>query len=136
MEQYILKFALVAEIERLQCPEHGYCLDKLLDFIDTLEVKEVQEEPVSEELEEIVDDYTSKVLERINCLIGNQPVGEEISKAVEFGAHWQKEQDIKHGYVTFLQGEKHFANYILEMINNGWHIMAIKTACNDKIKEV
>ena len=41
MEKYIKKDAIVGEIERLQCPEHGYCLDTLLDFINTLEVKEV-----------------------------------------------------------------------------------------------
>ena len=42
MAQYIDKEPLVAEIERLQryCPEHGNCLDGILSFIDTLEVKE------------------------------------------------------------------------------------------------
>lgn len=32
------KDALVAEIERLITPENGYSMEKLLDFIDTLEV--------------------------------------------------------------------------------------------------
>lgn len=41
MEQYIPKSVVVAEIERLITPENGYSMDKLLDFIDTLEVKEV-----------------------------------------------------------------------------------------------
>ena len=43
MAQYIDKEPLVAEIERLQryCPEHGNCLDGILSFIDTLEVKDV-----------------------------------------------------------------------------------------------
>ena len=35
------KDALVVEIERLITPENGYSMDKLLDFIDTLEVKEM-----------------------------------------------------------------------------------------------
>ena len=34
------KDAVVAEIERLITPENGYSMDKLLDFIDSLEVKE------------------------------------------------------------------------------------------------
>ena len=53
---------------------------------------ELQEESVSNDLEEAVDGYTRKVLEKTNLLIGNQPVGEEISKAVKFGAKWQKEK--------------------------------------------
>ena len=67
MEQYIPKSALVAEIKNrlagISDICQGYIADKkmgaeyallneLLDFIDTLEVKEVQEEPVSEDLEE------------------------------------------------------------------------------------
>ena len=43
MGQYISKSALVAEIDRLITPENGHSMDKLLDFIDTLEVKEVDE---------------------------------------------------------------------------------------------
>ena len=41
MAHYINKDALVEEIERLMTPECGYSMNKLLDFIDTLEVKEV-----------------------------------------------------------------------------------------------
>ena len=41
MAHYIDKDALVAEIERLMTPECGYSMNKLLDFIDTIEVKEV-----------------------------------------------------------------------------------------------
>lgn len=67
-------------------------LRELKSYIDSL-----QEESVSEDLEEAVDSYTRKVLERTNCLIGNQPVGEEISKAVKFGAKWQKEQMMAKG---------------------------------------
>ena len=64
------------------------CLVSLLKLIDTL-----QDEPVSKDLEEIIDGYTRTVLERTNCLIGNQSVGEEISKAVKFGANWQEAKD-------------------------------------------
>lgn len=41
MAHLIDKDALVAEIERLMTPECGYSMNKLLDYIDTLEVKEV-----------------------------------------------------------------------------------------------
>lgn len=64
MKAYIDKTALIAEIERRlkgleDCHADriaGYAgeisgLKRLLSFIDTLEVKEVEEEPVSEDLE-------------------------------------------------------------------------------------
>jgi hypothetical protein len=35
------KDAVLAEIERFACPEHGSLCDRLLDFINSLEVKEV-----------------------------------------------------------------------------------------------
>lgn len=35
------KDAVVTEIERLMTPECGYSMNKLLDYIETLEVKEV-----------------------------------------------------------------------------------------------
>lgn len=41
MAHLIDKDAIVAEIERLACPEHGSLCDKLLEFLDSLEVKEV-----------------------------------------------------------------------------------------------
>jgi hypothetical protein len=59
MEQYISKSALVAGIEKLKCNlcpdfyEYNYdaakveLLEKIENFINTLKVKEVQEEPVS-----------------------------------------------------------------------------------------
>ncbi len=46
MAQYISKDALVAEIERLMTPECGYSMNKLLDFIDTLEVKDPYEQTI------------------------------------------------------------------------------------------
>lgn len=44
----------------------------------------------SEDLEEASEEYTGKVLERTNMLIGNQPVGEEIEAAFKAGAQWQQ----------------------------------------------
>ena len=45
MEHLIDKDAIVAEIERLMTPECGYSMNKLLDYINNLEVKEVDDEP-------------------------------------------------------------------------------------------
>ena len=39
--ELIDKDALVAEIERLMTPECGYSMNKLIDFLESLEVKEV-----------------------------------------------------------------------------------------------
>ena len=70
------KSALVAEIERLQCPEHGYCLDTLLDFIDTLEVKEdnfLTEKKSEKELAEIyIDIFAKKFGDKLPQLKGKQ----------------------------------------------------------------
>lgn len=41
MAHFIDKDALVEEIERLMTPECGYSMNKLIDFLESLEVKEV-----------------------------------------------------------------------------------------------
>ena len=104
MESYISKSALVAEIEskkkRAQIlgdnainssmqqffdgMKQG-CVD-ILSFLDTLEVKEVEEEPVSNDLEEAASQYPS-----IICQISPQWTS-EVEKAFKAGAEWQKEQ--------------------------------------------
>ena len=98
--------------------------DRLLSFIDSL-----QEEPVSEDLANAAIEYCG----------GHKGLDARVRAAFVVGANWQKEQiaarDKTLDYYTFENGEKRFAQYILEMISNGWHINAIKTACNDKIKE-
>ena len=106
---------------------------QILSFINSM-----QEEPVSEDLEEAASRYANEEYNRKSpATLPDRCRGcyAPLIYAFKAGAKWQEKQDIKHGYITFLQGEKRFANYILEMINNGWHIVAIKTACNDKIKE-
>lgn len=65
-------------------------LSEIENYINSL-----PEEPVSEDLDEALEEYTRKVLERTNCLIGNQPVGEEIENAFKAGAKWQKAIDNK-----------------------------------------
>ena len=66
MEQYIPKSVLVAEIERLACPEHGSLCDKLLEFLDSLEVKEVDLEKEYEEF--VVNDPVYNKL--VNGIVG------------------------------------------------------------------
>ena len=70
MAQYIDKSALVSEIkERIETYKKGYAngddrradaLEVLLHDIDTLEVKEAKEEPVSEDLEEAASRYAKE----------------------------------------------------------------------------
>ena len=84
MAQYIDKDVLVAEIERLACPEHGSLCDKLLEFLDSLEVKEVGKEPVSEDLEEAAMKY-AKLKHKDDVL---QKI---VSLDFKAGAQWQKE---------------------------------------------
>jgi hypothetical protein len=91
MAQYIDKSALVAEIDRLR-EEKGtfYASDVLYnleDFLDTLEVKEVQEDPVSDEL---LEKAAVEAFKQIVDLGKNSFL--EIFKA---GAQWQKQHLMK-----------------------------------------
>lgn len=96
MEKYISLDALVAEIERLidshkplKTLDPTYCeglddsLDDVLSFIDTLEVKEVKDEPVSNDLEKAAVLYNKK----INFVVG----GEVPNQDFIAGAQWQKD---------------------------------------------
>ena len=85
MIHYIDKSALVAEIERRResnakeryfgrLVEDNY----FLDFLNSLEVKEVQEEPVSEDLEEAAEEWDESLYR---------------SDAFKAGAKWQKAKD-------------------------------------------
>lgn len=70
MAQYIDKSAVVAEIERIkkeECPIDTYegrnklfYFERFLSFLNTLEVKEVHEEHISEDLEEAANQYAKK----------------------------------------------------------------------------
>ena len=109
------------------------------------------EEPASEDLEKAYTEYASERLKLVRQDISGSSYsrdrkmsidifdGYQIEDAFEAGAKWQREQIVKHDktldYYTFENGEKHFAQYILEMIANGWHMEAIKSACKDKIME-
>lgn len=95
MKAYIDKAALVAEIERLidshkplKTLDPTYCeglndsLDNILSFLDTLEMKEVEEEPVSNDLEEAAYQFA-------NCFENHFGLA---SMSFIKGAKWQKER--------------------------------------------
>ena len=114
MTQYIDKSAVVAEIERRQSIVldplnnniHTKRLEEtyksILSFLDTLEVKEVEEETISEDLEYAALLHYPK-MSRISEPHGFIPAdnkshylgdaNEDNRKAFIVGAQWQKEQD-------------------------------------------
>jgi hypothetical protein len=121
MGQYISKDALVAEADRRldelynllpnasdvengtitiseACNTGKYmALESFRDYVDTLEVKEVQEEPVSEEFEKALAEewqgYVDRGAATVDALEDNT---QELAFAKGFyrGANWQKEQMI------------------------------------------
>lgn len=73
MSKYIPADKLIAEIERLNCPEHAYCLDKVLDCISSLQQNQPEvdlEKEISKWLEDgditdtRFDDYDDSDIER------------------------------------------------------------------------
>ena len=101
MKAYINKAAVVAEIDRLQeatmdknqnflSSYHEGIFDGLSmleNFLDTLEVKEVQEEPVSNDLKEAAHLYVDTTIEYFDSE-GNPCC----YLAFKAGAQWQKER--------------------------------------------
>lgn len=102
MVQYIPKSAVVAEIERRlkvhMESNHGFSarydeLKDILSFLDTIEVKEVQEEPVSNDLEETLKDYAYQVAYDLsNDWLEDNATWDDVETAVKLGARWQKQQ--------------------------------------------
>lgn len=97
MAQYINKSALVAEIDRLREEKGAFYASDVLynleDFLDTLEVKEVQEEPVSNDLKDAAIEYCG----------GHKGSDARARAAFVVGANWKKQQMMKDtidGYVT------------------------------------
>ena len=96
----IEKSALVAEIERLvnnqdSALDYEAALEDVRNFIDTLEVKYLQEEPVSKELEKAADIYGDEldnVLAVCDDNDDDNTIGEYAKEAFKAGAQWQKEQ--------------------------------------------
>ena len=102
MAQYIDKVAVVAEVERriketesMQPKFDQFWAGQIsafkgvLKILDTLEVKEVEEEPVSEDLEEAASQYPSAIR-----TISPQWES-ELENAFKAGAEWQRKQIIQ-----------------------------------------
>ena len=140
MKQYIDKSALVAEIDRQKI---GYNVDgkhsveydttrKILNIIDTLEVIDVNEEPISNDLEEAADNYVGHAPEIDEDLICFTKRNAFIA-----GAKWQKEQMITKAcnylfshmglFVTF------FDDDIVEDIERSEFIKKFRIAMEDKL---
>ena len=126
MGKYIDKDALVAEIEKelnttkKYSTEYvngkKYALNKILSFIDTLEVKEVEEEPVSEDLGEAANTYVDNWYKLNNLDKESYPIDVEISKNdFKAGAKWQKEQLIEKACV-FLKSTDFYKYYNREFV--------------------
>ena len=137
MKQYIDKAAVVAEIDRrvdffIEESKKGKCdiniataLCGLNAFIDTLEVKEVKEEPVSEDLEEAVENYaaTGEVLPNGKVMINFQE-----EKAFKAGAKWQEEHLIDKACEWL---EEHLLDFWSQRITNtDYFIKDFKQAMN------
>ena len=114
MAHLIDKDALVAEIERLKDDAHNgvsyhqsrqnvglnnelsiwehleNAFATVLKNIDTLEVKEVQEEPVSEDLEDAAKHYLYSNILYDDVYVGN-PTDKDCIEMFKAGAQWQKE---------------------------------------------
>lgn len=142
MKAYIDKSAVVAEIEKelnttkKYSTEYvngkKYALNKILSFLDTLEMEETEEEPISNDLEEAADNY-----------VGHAPeIDEDLScftkrNAFIAGAQWQKEQMIDKAcnylfshmglFVTF------FDDDIVEDIERSEFIKKFRIAMEDKL---
>ena len=104
MKQYINKDALVAEINRVlnsydpnEITSGRYALVDLRDFINNLKVKEVQEEPVSEDLEEAAKHYLYSNILYDDVYVGN-PTDKDCIEMFKAGAKWQKEQMLKKSF--------------------------------------
>lgn len=102
MVQYIEKAVLVREIERRIKALHStlnereaavkFELKDFLSFIDTLEVKEVQEEPVSEDLEEAIEKSFVYHDSRGDDFRSDKQIEIAYRQGFETGANWKERQ--------------------------------------------
>jgi hypothetical protein len=135
MRELIDKAVVVAEIKRRinglkDCHADtvaGYVgeisgLERLLSFLNTLEVKEVQEETISNDLEEAAREWLKPKLDKSYINYGESKMmelthfdGYAMLDATEFGAQWQKEQLIEKMCV-FLESTDFFKYYNKEFV--------------------
>lgn len=141
MEQYIQKTAVLAEIENLldkgKYHEEYDCayrdgnngaLYALKGKLDAIEVKEMQEESVSEDLEEASRNYAD-----------NEEYGDDvyfaIKAAFKVGAKWQKEHLWKPSEEQIEALEHSLGDYNIKIFEDRYEIL--KSLYNDlkKLKE-
>ena len=134
MKKYIDKSALVAEIEDwrdkimkgifsipLSGSDRAYAtfeyeiLGKVRDFIDTLEVKDVNEEPVSNDLEREIKHYVYDPYFDLNGVAVKGATDyltvEDVADIARHFAQWQKKQEAKEVDI-----EKEFDNYTKDIL--------------------
>ena len=153
MKAYIDKSALVVEIDRWKedarkglsdYAEGVYdTYEKILSFLNTLEAKEVKEEPVSNDLEEssrhyLLNEHVSPLNDVFHqCDLKTEMLyHKDIENAFKAGAKWQKEQTIYKAcnylfshmglFVTF------FDDDIVEDIERSEFIKKFRIAMEDK----
>ena len=129
MTQYIDKSALVAEIDALQeatMDKNGNFLssyDKgkfdalavLEYFLDTLEVKEVKEEPVPEDLEKVFDKYNEELKSDYSNDMFDRG---DIFRACKFGAQQQALHSIET--IKGMEEQAFLAGVEVEQINKSF----------------
>lgn len=139
MKQYIDKAAVVAEIESLKrsiftnFDEGVNCaVQTLLEVIDTLEVKEVKEEPVNEDLEDYAKKESESFAEREYEMdsIDRNALAKGYYWGVKAGAQWQTLHSIEtikgmeeQAFLTGVESEqinKSFSKEELEELLNRW----------------
>ena len=129
MKQYIDKDAVVAEMEKelnttkKYSTEYvngkKYALKKILSFIDTLEVKEAEEEPVSNDLEREIKHYVYDPYFDLNGVAVKGATDyltvEDVADIAKHFAQWQKEQLIEKACV-FLKSTDFYKYYNREFV--------------------
>ena len=132
MKQYIDKDAIAAEIERrleaLANTSAGddrefaaiigaqhYELISLVQYINTLEVKEVEEEPVSNDLEREIKHYVYDPYFDLNGVAVKEATDyltvEDVADIARHFAQWQKKQEAKEVDI-----EEEFDNYTKDIL--------------------
>ena len=127
MKHLIDKTIVVAEIERIkkeECPidtYEGRCkllwFEQFLSFLNTLEVKEVEEEPVNKDLEEAAKNHA---VERFR-VTRDRELAEKCKWSFKTGAKWQKhltdslkvkDVDLEKEYEEFVVDDPILGNFI------------------------
>ena len=107
---------------------------KVLSILDTIEVKEVQEEPVSKDLEEeaLVYSASDTITEDGKLVIDSEKVN-----AFKAGAKWQKQQMKKDAIIVTIESDldPHGADHGNQNIKCGWGELEAKRFKNgSKVK--